>query len=105
MAFCPLQWFSDNLGKQTTTWVLLPDKLPGPFSTLYLLHGLSDDHTIWMRRTRIEVYAATVPMIIVMPDGGRSFFTDHADGPRWATHIAEELPAFIERTFPARQTR
>ena len=105
MAFCQMQWFSDVHKKHTTTWVLLPDKLTGPFSTFYLLHGLSDDHTTWMRRTRIETYVADKPIIVVMPDGGRGFYTDHANGPRWAEHIGVELPSFIEQTFPAKPTR
>jgi len=84
--------------------VLLPDAATPPYSTFYLLHGLSDDHTAWMRRSRIEVYAAKYPMIIVMPDGGRGFYTNHEKGPQWAKHMAEELPAMIERTFPAKTT-
>jgi S-formylglutathione hydrolase FrmB len=105
MSFCQLHWNSQILRKQTTTWVLLPDVGTPPFAVFYLLHGLSDDQTMWMRRTRIEMYAARWPMIIVMPDGGRGFYTNHAAGPQWATHIAEELPAMIERTFPAKTAR
>jgi len=101
MAFCQLHWFSNILGKQTTTWILLPDGMTGPFATFYLLHGLSDDHTIWMRRTRIETYVTGKPLIVVMPDGGRGWYTDHEQGPRWAEHIGVELPTFIEKTFPA----
>jgi putative tributyrin esterase len=101
MAFCQLQWFSSVLSKQTTTWVLLPDGLPGPFSTFYLLHGLSDDQSIWLRRTRIEMYVSSKPLIVVMPDGGRGFYTNHENGLKWAEHIGVELPAFIEKTFPA----
>ena len=105
MAFCELNWGSQVLGSQTVTSVLLPDTGTGPFPVFYLLHGLSDNHSVWMRQTRIEVYAAAYPMIVVMPDGGRGFYTDQHAGPRWATHLAEELPAIIERTFPARTDR
>jgi putative tributyrin esterase len=105
MAFVQLHWFSQVLRKQTTTWILLPETGTPPFPTFYLLHGLSDNHTTWLRRTRIEDHAAALPLIIVMPDGGRSYYTNHAAGPAWATHIAEELPTFIERNFPAKTTR
>ena len=102
MSFAQLHWFSPVLGRQTTSWVLIPDTGTGPFPTTYLLHGLSDDHTIWLRRTRLEAYAAGKPLIVVMPDGGRGFYTNHFDGgPQWATHIGVELPGMIERTFPA----
>jgi putative tributyrin esterase len=105
MAFCQLHWFSSVLSKQTTTWVLLPDGVKPPYHTFYLLHGLSDDHTIWLRRTRIEMYLAGKPLIVVMPDGGRGFYTDHENGPKYAQHIGIELPEMIEKTFPAKSTR
>jgi hypothetical protein len=58
MSFCHVQWFSQVLGKQVGTYVVLPDAGVGkpPYPTYYLLHGLSDDYTIWHRRTRIEFY-------------------------------------------------
>jgi putative tributyrin esterase len=106
VAFAQLHWFSAVLAKQTTTWAIVPDAGTPPFATFYLLHGLSDDHTTWMRRTRIESYVAGRPLIVVMPDGGRGFYTNHFDGgPQWATHVGVELPTFIERTFPAMATR
>ena len=105
MSFCELHWFSKVLGKQTTTWILLPDQFPGPFATFYLLHGLSDDNTIWMRRTRIETYVENKPLIVVMPDGGRGFYTNHENGPKWAEHIGVELPTMIEKTFCAIASR
>jgi len=105
MSWCTLNWFSGVLGKQVATCVLLPDTGPGPFPVFYLLHGLSDDHTIWHRRTRIETYITGMPLMVVMPDGFRGFYTDNHDGPAYARYIGEELPAQIERTFPARNDR
>lgn len=105
MALTTLHWHSQVLGKHTTTQVLLPDVGKPPFATFYLLHGRSDDHTIWLRRTRLEGYVAKLPLIVVMPDGHRGFYTDNADGPAWAKHIGEELVDVIERTFHARPAR
>ncbi len=105
MALSTLHWFSQVLGKQTTTQVLLPDVGEPPFPTLYLLHGRSDDHTTWLRRTRLESYVAKLPLIVVMPDGHRGFYTNNADGPAWAKHVGEELVAMVERTFHARPER
>lgn len=104
MPFCQLNWFSNALSKAVTTNVLLPEKGDGPFPVFYLLHGLSDDYSIWMRRTRIEWYVKDLPLIVVMPDGGRGFYTDHRNnGPKWGTHIGIELPDFIEKHFNARK--
>ncbi len=105
MALAHLHWFSQTLKKQVAMNVILPDGGKPPFATFYLLHGLSDDYSIWLRRTRIESYAEKYPLIIVMPDGFRGFYTDNNTGPAYATYIAEELPAFVERNFPAKATR
>jgi putative tributyrin esterase len=105
MAICEFHWGSSVIGKQTTTRVILPERGKGPFAVFYLLHGLSDDHTIWSRRTRIEEYVANLPLIVVMPDGDRGFYTDHEQGPAYAKHFGEELPGVIERNFPAKAAR
>lgn len=105
MAWTTLHWKSDVIGKQTTAQVLLPETGTGPFATFYLLHGLSDDSSMWLRRSRIEWYVRDLPLIVVMPDGYRSFYTRPVDGPDFSQHIGVELPAFIERHFQARADR
>ncbi|OGV78544.1 MAG: esterase [Lentisphaerae bacterium RIFOXYB12_FULL_65_16] len=101
MAFCDVHWFSATLRKQVATYVILPDEGSPPFPCFYLLHGLSDDHTIWHRRTRIEWYVRGLPLMVVMPDGFRSFYTNHDQGPAYGDYISLDLPAFVERNFPA----
>ena len=72
MACATIQYFSRSLVKASSVNVVFPDdpEAPRPWSAFYLLHGLSDDHTIWSRRTSIERYAAGLPLVVVMPDGG-----------------------------------
>jgi putative tributyrin esterase len=105
MSICEIHWFSAILEKTVATTVILPDGGTPPFATLYLLHGLSDDHTIWHRRTRVEWYVRELPLVVVMPDGYKGFYTNIPGGPRYAAYINEELIAFIERTFPVKRTR
>ena len=105
MAWSTVHWKSDVIGKQTTMQVLLPETGKPPYATFYLLHGLSDDSTMWLRRSRIEWYVRDLPLIVVMPDGYRGFYTDNAQGPAFARHVGEELPAFVERTFQAKAER
>ena len=105
MALCDLHWFSQTLGKHVGTYVYLPDDAPPPFATFYLLHGLSDDYTGWVRRTSIERFAGNHKLMIVMPDGYRGFYTNNAAGPAYATYIAKELVDTVERIFPAKRSR
>jgi S-formylglutathione hydrolase FrmB len=107
MALCEVHWSSSVLAKKVGMYVILPEPSvgPPPYATFYLLHGLSDDYTVWLRRTRVEWYVRDLPLIVVMPDGYRGFYTDNAEGPAYARHMAEELPAFVERNLPARAAR
>jgi len=102
MALFHANFFSETLGMQSSADVILPEKpTPGkPLPVLFLLHGLSDDHTIWQRRTSIERYALPYNIAVVMPNGHRSFYTDNASGGRYFSYIADELPALMRSFFP-----
>lgn len=111
MAFIELSIYSENLGMQTSVSVVIPQKSTsgeigvdraqreGKIKCLYLLHGLSDDHTIWMRRTSIERYADKYGICVVMPCGGTSFYTDMKYGKKYYTYVARELPRLICQIF------
>jgi S-formylglutathione hydrolase FrmB len=101
MPFCELHYFSDALAKQTSANLILPSpNLKPPYHVMFLLHGLSDNHTMWTRRTSIERYVENLPLIVVMPDGGRSFYLDPAErGPRYGSAIGIELPEIIRNYF------
>lgn len=99
---------SKALGIRASVYVLLPEPwelgkelLP----TLYLLHGLSDDHTMWLRQTRIEQFASEYHMAVVMPAVNRSFYTDMAYGAKYFTFVSEELPRVMEAVFPLSHKR
>jgi putative tributyrin esterase len=90
--------------------VIVPEGSVGtpPFPVCYLLHGLSDDHTSWTRQTSLERHVAGLPLIVVMPDGGRGFYCDAVDGPAYERHLLDDVIGFVDRTFhtmPERQGR
>ncbi len=105
MAFLDFHYFSSVLNKQTAAYVLLPETGGGPFPVLYLLHGLSGNHTNWLRRTSIELYVAELGIMVVMPDGGRGFYTDASEGYAYGKAIGEELVERMDRTFPTQANR
>ena len=101
MALLELKYFSSALQKAMAATVIFPEtKAEGPFPVFYLLHGLSDDHTMWQRRTSIERYVTDLPLVIVMPDGGRGFYCDAEAGMAWETALVRDLIALIDKMFP-----
>jgi putative tributyrin esterase len=108
MAFVQCNFFSETLQLATSMNVLLPrltqaqrDKL-GPdhrFPVLYLLHGMSDDHTAWMRYTSLERYTRYLNLAVVMPAVQRSYYTDMAQGLAYWTFVSQELPAVVASYF------
>jgi len=116
MALIHCDFFSDVLGLSCSMCVILPQQTTGQIGmasasahekhpTLWLLHGLSDDHTIWQRRTSIERYVAELGLAVVMPAVHRSFYTDMARGYRYWTYVSEELPALARSFFPLSDDR
>lgn len=98
MALLHINYFSSALQKHSAMYVVLPETEP-PFRVVYQLHGFSDDYTIWLRRTSIERYADDLKLMVVMLDGGHSFFCDmkSATG-NYEQHILESV-RFIDKTF------
>ena len=109
MALIKVDFFSNALLMQASFYAVIPQKnTEGEIgnekseenrTNLLLLHGLSDDETIWMRRTSIERYADKYGFNVFMPCGGRSFYTDMKYGGKYYTYIARELPRYAERLF------
>ena len=109
MAFVQVQFFSEVLNVSSSVNVILPEankgigmekaklgKLP---KVLYLLHGYSDDHTIWMRRTSVERYAASKNLAVIMPAVNHSFYCNEAYGERYWDYVSEELPRTMQQFF------
>ncbi|MBR7131379.1 MAG: esterase family protein [Lentisphaeria bacterium] len=100
MAFIECRFNSIVLAKAVNMNVIIPTiHNENRQRILYLLHGLSDDASMWFRRTSIERYADAYNMMVVMPDGGRGFYTDAVAGEKYWTFISEELPEMVTKLF------
>lgn len=100
MSLARVDFYSECLGFNTTALVIIPDSVPNKrANVLYLLHGLSDNCTGWMRLTSIERYARARKMAVVMPEVQRSYYTDMAYGPKYFSYVAVELPKLMQKMF------
>jgi len=100
MSFLAVQFNGGSIGKKTSMNIILPPG-KGPFPVMYLLHGLSDDHTTWSRRTSIERYVINRNMMVVMPDGSRSFYCNdlRPAGLAYEDHIVKDVVGFVDTAF------
>ncbi len=84
--------------------VVLPtgyDDSPRLYPVLYLLHGHDGGHRTWLERTNLLTHLARLPVIVVLPDAGNSWYTNSAARPdeRFEEYVAREVPAFIDQHF------
>ncbi|WP_407270574.1 alpha/beta hydrolase [Radiobacillus sp. PE A8.2] len=110
MALIRCEFFSEVLMLSTSMTVVLPqstfnqsarDKHP----TLFLLHGYSDDDSMWLRHTSIERYAEDYGLAVVMPKVDHSFYTDMKYGNKYWTFLTEELPVIARSFFSLSEKR
>ena len=117
MALIKCNFFSQTLGKCSSMYVVLPQKSTEgqigvdnkcqdeKYKSLLLLHGLSDDESIWLRRTSIERYATEYGIAVIMPCGEKSFYTDMKYGDPFYTYIAKEVPKIAREFFNISEKR
>ena len=101
---------STILNKDVKYTVYLPadyEKSERNYPVVYLLHGYTDDDTGWLQFGEINrlvdkaISDGTVPpMIIVMPDGGVSFYMNSYDGKeKYEDFFVKEFMPKIEKDY------
>lgn len=93
--------YSETLNLSTGLSVFMPDKLNerDNYKVVYLLHGLHGDNRTWLQNTMLPIFAKNTKAVFIMPDAGRSFYTDMKHGLKYYTYISEELPLICKRAF------
>ena len=100
---------SQLLGHDVNVSVVIPqgaDSLRYPVA--YMLHGIGGDNSSWLEygdiaRTmqRLVDSGEIAPMVIVMPDGYLSYYSDAADGSLpYESFFTTELMPWVESTLP-----
>lgn len=119
MALSVLNFESKYLNGNTEVSIILPDRprkvepqkfysSGNKYKVLWLLHGTFGDHTDWLRRSNIELYACERDLMVVMPSVQNS---DYSNWPKFACgfdaekYLIEELMPLIHGWFPASDKR
>ena len=115
MSLLQFDFESQYLCCKTTISVILPDRPKNvdakdfysngqKYKVLWLLHGTFGDHTDWLRKSMIEIYAREKNLICVMPSGMNA---DYESWPGFGlgydmkSHLIKELMPMIYNWFPA----
>jgi len=117
MALINIKFASEVLGRNTDINVIIPQRSTAgqigienkandeKYKCLLLLHGLSDDNTIWLRRTSIERYATEKGIAVVLPSGDRGFYTNMKYGDRYFDYVSDEVLRIAREFLPISDKR
>lgn len=119
MALIHLNFQSKYQAGNTDVTVILPDMPYGAhprefygkntkYPVLWLLHGTTGDHTVWLRKSNIERYALEKGLIVVMPSAQNTNYADwpnYANGQHTYRYLTEELMPLIYGWLPASTAR
>ncbi|MEI6892368.1 MAG: alpha/beta hydrolase family protein [Pontiella sp.] len=102
MALFETNFYARSIDQSIGMNIILPEHSNAwdtPPAVLYLLHGLSGDHTSWCRSSSIERYARDYNLAIIMPNAHKSFYCDMEHGSNYWKLFSEEIPQLINRWF------
>lgn len=119
MALLHLNYQSKYLSGNTDVNLLLPELPPGAspkafysgqkkYPVLWLLHGTGGDYSVWLRKSRIELYAAKKQVIVVMPSALTANYADwdsFGNGYGAYSVLTEELMPLVYGWLPASPAR
>jgi enterochelin esterase-like enzyme len=105
---------SRALGRDVSVNLLLPRDYASAaasgrrYPVLYLLHGAFGAFGDWNARSGIAAYSENLPLIVVMPDAGNSFYVNAPGLGRYADFFLSELVPWVDgnyRTLARREGR
>lgn len=114
MSLLNLNFFSQCLGNNNDITVIMPDRpwaqSPDTFyasgkkyRVLWLLHGTFGDHSDWLRKSNIELYAAEKDLVVVMTSALNSNYSnwdDYMMGYKMYDFLTEELMPLVYGWLP-----
>ena len=103
-----VEFFSPAVDRTMKYNILLPreyDSSTNRYPVLYLLHGLTQNYTVWGMANGAPFYAGLYDdLIVVMPDAGNSWYVNwnESEGGQtnnWESHIVEDVVNHVDWNF------
>ena len=117
LALKTVEFSSPAVGRTMKYNILLPrdyESSSKRYPVLYLLHGLTQNYTVWGLQNGAPFYAGLYDdLIVVMPDGGNSWYVNWAVSEagqknNWEDHIVRDVIGHVDwnyRTIARREGR
>ncbi len=118
MALLQFNFESEYLNGNTDVSIIVPDKKRGvpcsefygsgkKYKVLWLLHGTFGDHSDWVRKSNIELYACEKNLIVVMPSALNSDYANWSFmiGYNMFDFLVKELMPLVRGWLPASDRR
>lgn len=104
MALATIRFLSPALGRYATYSAIVPDGTAPPqgYPVILQLHGASDDHRSWIERSSLVERALDLGAIIVLPDGGLSYWANLGPRERYEDFVISDLLPHVAHILPAR---
>ncbi len=100
MAWISAAFRSKALHMPVEMEILAPQESCGEgLSVMMLLHGPMGDRTEWLLKSRIARYVEGLPVLVCMPSGKNSCFSNTANGYQYGDFVTKELPDLLKRLF------
>jgi S-formylglutathione hydrolase FrmB len=103
-----VEFFSPAVDRTMKYNILLPDDYEtstGRYPVLYLLHGLTQNYTVWGLANGAPFYSGLyADLIVVMPDAGNSWYVnwgENEDGQsnNWEDHVIRDVVSHVDWNF------
>lgn len=103
-----VEFFSPAVGRAMKYDIVLPPDYETSgkrYPVLYLLHGVMQNYTVWGRNLGAAFYARNLrELILVMPDGGNTWFVNYAASAagakdQWEDHLVNDVIGNVDRSF------
>lgn len=110
MAVASVDFYSETLKREVSFKAIIPLEYgPGPYPTIYLLHGLQENNSAWLYNTRIRIWAEEYGLAVIMPNGENSFYLQAGDPESaygdFGEYIGYELVKVSRELFPLSHKR
>ncbi|WP_251622497.1 alpha/beta hydrolase [Odoribacter lunatus] len=105
--------YSPSMNKEIKNVLILPESYGKDknrtYPTVYLLHGFGGRYDTWLKNvhTNLPELASLYNVIIVCPDGAKSWYWDSPVNPesRYETYVSQELTNYIDAHYATGKVR